>query len=402
MARSACGPRLFIMFALSLARISSLLPIETMNQPKSPPVAPSRPHLPVLTTLRFFAAMEVVLFHLYLLGDRRQTPLPFSGLLSGGYEAVSFFFILSGFVLTYASVDDTTGHLTVSRQSFWIARIGRIAPAYFLGLALALPILLHLTFITKFMPVKNFVEGVILTPFALQAWWPPAATVWNFPGWSLSVEAFFYALFPWLTVATVRLRPTGFLVAAYFLILGTTIGRAALSSSSLAQEYPSWPDFLLYFPVFHLPKFILGMALARYFMAGHSRFRSASASLLYLGSLSIMIVFACRSSLPTWMFSDAVLCPLCAFVIAGAAGGGREPKILASPFLVLLGEASYLDLYSPRTHWVLVALACYEGPRAKDPVRPICNIFLRGHRRSCGPLPSLCRASSSTPHYQSV
>ncbi|MEU9048091.1 MULTISPECIES: hypothetical protein [unclassified Kitasatospora] len=70
-------------------------------------------HLPTLTALRFAAALAVFLFHAFLTADplRPQAPLtffadrPLAGTLAhatskAGYAGVSFFFVLSGFVLT--------------------------------------------------------------------------------------------------------------------------------------------------------------------------------------------------------------------------------------------------------------------------------------------------------------
>ena len=56
---------------------------------------------PALTSLRFFAAAEVLIYHCG--HDLLDTaPGPLRDLFSNGYEAVIFFFVLSGFVLTYA------------------------------------------------------------------------------------------------------------------------------------------------------------------------------------------------------------------------------------------------------------------------------------------------------------
>lgn len=74
-----------------------------------------RPDIPVLTSLRFFAALVVVLFH-YRLG-RIAPPFAVGGF---GYDAVIFFFVLSGFILVYAH-GQPGGQLSVSRRAFlWL------------------------------------------------------------------------------------------------------------------------------------------------------------------------------------------------------------------------------------------------------------------------------------------
>jgi peptidoglycan/LPS O-acetylase OafA/YrhL len=73
-----------------------------ITDPRNPVPARGVPRLPVLkalTSVRFFVAMHVALFHMV-----RPFSLwgPFTSLMSSGYEAVGFFFFLSGFILTYS------------------------------------------------------------------------------------------------------------------------------------------------------------------------------------------------------------------------------------------------------------------------------------------------------------
>jgi peptidoglycan/LPS O-acetylase OafA/YrhL len=90
----------------------------------------ARPDLPVLTSLRFWAAIVVVLNHLDA-GHLDYLPEFVRGWCVSGYEAVTFFFVLSGFILTYVYA---SGHehqsLNVPVRHFQIARLARIGPAY--------------------------------------------------------------------------------------------------------------------------------------------------------------------------------------------------------------------------------------------------------------------------------
>jgi peptidoglycan/LPS O-acetylase OafA/YrhL len=58
--------------------------------------SPKRPPLPVLTSLRFFAAADVVVYH--EISAEIQNPF-LHDLSAGAYQAVTFFFVLSGFIL---------------------------------------------------------------------------------------------------------------------------------------------------------------------------------------------------------------------------------------------------------------------------------------------------------------
>ena len=43
-----------------------------------------------------------------------------------------------------------------------------------------------------------FWTGMVLTPLLLQGWIPAIATFLNTPAWTMSAEAFYYVIFPWL------------------------------------------------------------------------------------------------------------------------------------------------------------------------------------------------------------
>jgi peptidoglycan/LPS O-acetylase OafA/YrhL len=89
------------------------------------------PRLNALTTLRFLAALHVVLFHMRVTGVLPGGPWWYQNLASVGYIGVNLFFVLSGFILVY-----TYANTTVSPRRFWQARFARIYPAYALSLLL--------------------------------------------------------------------------------------------------------------------------------------------------------------------------------------------------------------------------------------------------------------------------
>ena len=60
-----------------------------------------RPQLAGLTTLRFFAALHVILFHLKVEGILPGGPWWYQSFAGIGYIGVNFFFVLSGFILVY-------------------------------------------------------------------------------------------------------------------------------------------------------------------------------------------------------------------------------------------------------------------------------------------------------------
>src|SRR5437660_7992327 len=79
-------------------------------------LAAARLRLPALTSLRFFAAAHVVIFH-FLAMQIFWGPAWYQKLSSIGYVGVSFFFVLSGFILVY-----TYAGRPMILKEFWRAR----------------------------------------------------------------------------------------------------------------------------------------------------------------------------------------------------------------------------------------------------------------------------------------
>lgn len=81
----------------------------------------ARPRLGALTTLRFFAALHVVLFHMKVIGILTDGPWWYQNFAGIGYVGVNFFFVLSGFILVY-----TYAGPSLSVWRFWQARFARV------------------------------------------------------------------------------------------------------------------------------------------------------------------------------------------------------------------------------------------------------------------------------------
>ncbi len=318
---------------------------------------PRRPGLPGLTSLRFFAAGAVLLAHL----ESGGVPLlPHGGGAGAGYAAVTFFFVLSGFILAYVySGPHETGALSVPWTVFLAARFARIGPAYYLGLALALPVFLYRSFVLHLMPPESCLAALLLAPLMLQAWYPPAALAWNAPAWSLSVELFFYLLFPLLLWQAGRLARGRFLVLAACAVIATAVARHVYPVTQDAEGTRGWAAIAYAHPLFHLASFVFGMALGRLFLFGPVLSRRAHDCLFAGGALGLALALAGLPGLPWWSGTDASLVPLFGLVIFGAARRGTfVERALSLPWLVGLGEASF-SIYILHAglifwfHWIL-------------------------------------------------
>jgi len=96
-----------------------------------------RPDVPALTSLRFFAAALVVFFHYLPRGEADNAW--WIRIINHGYVGVSFFFVLSGFILAYTGVN-TDFHCRYERRAFYARRLARIYPAFLLATLLDWPL----------------------------------------------------------------------------------------------------------------------------------------------------------------------------------------------------------------------------------------------------------------------
>lgn len=317
--------------------------------------------LPALTGLRFLAAFHVVLFH-YL--DRDGLPRALANVLSSGPNSVTLFFVLSGFILAYSYLG-AAPDAHVPKRAFWAARFARVYPVYLLGLLVSAPI-----YVGKVLQGQGVTGESLLTVAGVgaavtglfQAWLPAAACQWNCPGWSLSVEAFFYLVFPFAALPVLRLGPRRLLGA---LGLSALVGVGLMGAWVLVEQasavpggpvdHEAWMVVGAYNPLLRLPQFLCGVFLGRLYCLRPRTSATLDAALVWLGVASSAVLLAAEWGPTALFFKDMALLPGFACLIWGLAGG-TEPlaRGLARPALVALGEASYALylLHAPLNNWL--------------------------------------------------
>ncbi|GLY39673.1 acyltransferase [Amycolatopsis sp. NBRC 101858] len=290
--------------------------------------------MPSLTGLRFIAALMVFAFHAIVLapfaseGAQTVTNTLFG---SGGFTGVTFFFILSGFVLTCAVRPRD------SAPKFWRRRFFKIYPNHLITFAVAL---IPVTAITG-----TVLQGGWLNAFLLQSWSPSleVRTSFNPVAWSLSCELLMYAAFPFIIKLVNKVRPER-------LWLWTLISAASvLSLPSFAKLLPAgnqfpqgFSDLELWF-VFHCPAgqlltFIFGIFMAKVVLAGRRLpLKLGGAVALTVGAYFVTPLFG-----PLYQFSAVMLIPLGLLIAAGArADLDRLPTFLGTRLMVWLGDISF-------------------------------------------------------------
>ncbi len=202
-----------------------------------------------LTGLRWWAAFAVFIFHM-----RNLAPLPIGDLAALGNYGVAFFFILSGFVLTWSA------RPTVNASTFWWRRFARIWPAHLVALLLAIPVFYSFSPDPSQPWVKPVSVGILLLSVVLLQGWsrdPAILFSGNPAAWTLTCEAFFYALHPAINRVVRTLNSRGALVVAGAVVAASLIAKVVIvfvPESGLGGV--PWP-------VARLNEFVLGMLIAR-------------------------------------------------------------------------------------------------------------------------------------------
>jgi peptidoglycan/LPS O-acetylase OafA/YrhL len=372
------------------------------QSPKTQVASRPKRELTALTGLRFFAAFSVVIYH-FCEPLVATWPKPFTNLASSGYVAVSLFFLLSGFVLSYSYLG-REGKLRGTRRGFWVARLARIYPAYLVAFLLAAPTNLLWTLkvnAAKAAAVKLVVGGSMVLAM-LQAWTPWTAWYWNFPGWSISVEAFFYLSFPFLASRLARLKRTAYvavMAAAYLLSLAPPIALYYFKHITGPPQLDNHLQMAVEFtPLFRLPEFILGMLLGRLYLLGY-HFKPAHSRLISYASAAVLLLVLSFSSRIPHPILATCLAPLFALLIFSLASGeGLLANFLSLRPLILLGEASYgmyilqipvsyvLHTLPPIHEWktfggysfVLIAVSLFSLEYVESPLRARIRKWLGG------------------------
>lgn len=286
------------------------------------------PRLHSLTSLRFFAAAFVVVHH--TLGP---DGIPIVDL---GYVGVTFFFVLSGFVLTWAGSADR-GALVSYRNRF--ARVYPLNLATLIAAAL-LPVAMVQT-------PATFIQNLTMT----QAWTPDGAHSFNWVSWSISVEAFFYLLFP-LAVLLMRRVPTWGLFALAGLGIISQFGATFI----IARAAPGAASFLTYdFPPFRLPEFLIGIALALVMQRGWKPSKLVAigfAAVSAAGAAAVLYV-SLTGHVTVRSYVSCALLPLIVLALYAAVARdlSGKAKFLSLPALRRLGDWSFA-LYM--THMIVL------------------------------------------------
>lgn len=327
-----------------------------------------------LTSLRFFAAAAIVVCHC-------PGHFGFPSTLGQPFElaqGVSFFFVLSGFILSLVYGKALSQAPTWSaRLRFIVARFARIWPLHVCTLVI-MAFLLPDKWLASFSPAHLFCSLTLI-----QSWIPEFATSFAFNGvsWSLSAELFFYLMFPFLILNYKQncWRNLAFTFAAviFFAVLANVLKLPELTTYGV-----SYHELMYVSPFTRIFEFALGIAvfaLSEQIKPWYSARRTYVATFFEIATLALVVFFAYKTQkfghalaalthlgdpFYTWLKYGGCACLAFAFMIlVYSFQKGLLSRLLSIKPLVYLGEISFSVYLMHRMllHYYYDHFSTFEG-----------------------------------------
>ncbi len=277
-----------------------------------------------LTFTRFVAALAIVIYH-YGSGSYLFNGDDYYFIFRQANLGVSYFFTLSGFVMIIAY--GSRG--PVNFFEYLKNRMARIYPVYLLAL-------FWLLCIDKFNfdPVDLFLNVIMI-----QSWFPGKAMTLNFPGWSLSVELFFYSVFPLLLNAVyskLKWQINALWIIVFWIVSQIVVHR--VSQGTLGIPGFSVSD-LSYHPILHLNEFLVGNITGLLFL---NKLKSYNRNYLpAIVGLFVLLIIALKFS-HGYNLHNGLLCVIFApLILLMTLSNDKITHFFSRKPFVFLGEISF-------------------------------------------------------------
>lgn len=285
-----------------------------------------------LTSLRFFFAFFVFLSHLsFIKTDDALFSWLQRNVFFEGYLGVSFFFILSGFVLAFSQRHKIEKNEKINKINFFKARIFRIYPLHILTFFLSLILILYKGGGIDFLKA-------ILNIFLLQSFIPIQEYFYSFnsPSWSISDEMFFYLCFPFLfSLIIKRTTLISIIFSIIVIILLISVNHIDLSR----HKYIYYVN-----PITRLLDFVLGIFLFKiYTFLKNKKINLKNGTLIESLVIILFIIFFLPHKMieRAYRYATYYWIPMSLFVLVFSLQKGWISKLLSHRFLVYLGEISF-------------------------------------------------------------
>lgn len=335
-----------------------------------------------------------------------------------GHVGVNLFLVLSGFCLAWPFMLDASYRRRMTALAFWTRRIKRIAPAYYISMAIVFAMYPAFGLVLREMPADRLTahaSSLAIVPPIREVWshlaflhnlWPEHASSINGSYWSMALEFQLYFLFPLFVELLFRWGPWRTLVAV---LLIQTAYRTQLWVFLDAKTLEQF-DFVLPKAVFgRMLDFYCGILAARLAARGRTGGGVAGSALVPYGGAALLgAAFWANCRLgsfhplvdPLWSFGFAAIVwhscraatwcrrALCFGPLAALGVASYSVYLLHQPLIERIGFVIRLSL---RPGWAFVAgLLCLPlvvGLALLFYVtveRPFLHLFARRPRREAG------------------
>jgi peptidoglycan/LPS O-acetylase OafA/YrhL len=268
-------------------------------------------------------------------------------------QGVSFFFVLSGFILFYKYPKLENDR---ARFKFWVYRVARIWPAH---LTTALLFMLTLPSFLWWTCGNRSVLPILSNITMLHAFMPPVKYYFslNTPSWSISCEFFFYLMFP-LLLSGWNKNWWIKLLASAALVLAVLFAYSLNAPHEFSKNGFWFLHWLVYVnPVVRIFEFVLGMSTALLYSRLATSFQKwtgpettwLQATAIFVTCVSLAIssslIQVHPATMPSpyaeWMIGSGGAFAYAFLIFAMAQTRGGCSRALSNPALVWLGEISY-------------------------------------------------------------
>jgi peptidoglycan/LPS O-acetylase OafA/YrhL len=336
------------------------------------PSSSDRLYFPGLNGLRFVAAFMVMVSHIEQLKKDENLAnldhLPIIG--QSGQNGVSLFFVLSGFLITYLLLQEDRATGTIDIRKFYIRRILRIWPLYYLIVGLGF-------FVLPWCMEASGLQNALIT-----AYWPklilfllflPNLAMVAFPQvpftaqvWSIGTEEQFYLIWPLLLKKFKSVLPavlSGIAIGIILLRKSLFILRDHLAESGFRSGLSLFVEFL---NTFNIECMAIGGLGAWLLFNDKTKFLHV----IYKPIVQVLLLCGIFASLSTGLFGHVkfrhvVNSLLFIGLILNLAGNPNSLLRLENKFYRFMGRISYgLYMFHPLCFY-LVFYACkpfiYQG-----------------------------------------
>lgn len=309
----------------------------------------SRVYFPNLNSMRFLAAVMVIIHHVEMAKHWFGLPNIYTNSFVGGVFgklAIISFFVLSGFLITYLLLEEHRRTATISIKNFYWRRILRIWPVYYLVVILSLFVFPRFSFLdipglSEHMGDAFTFKSILYLTFlpnlgyTLYEHIPYASQTW-----SVGVEEQFYLLWPLLVLFAIRgkkvLHTLIAVISVYLVVKTAVVFNYSSDPTNTAAEnmWLFWDHFAIdcmaiggvgAYLLFYRKERILNILYNRYLQA-----------ILYV----VLLVITVKGLSVPW-FTNELYAVLFMIAIINLASNKRNILNLEYKWLNYLGKTTY-------------------------------------------------------------